>query len=419
MVVEDDGYGVSHIVAGQRCPLLGTLVVHLHVYGVALHGIMFGGCGGHYVALHRCLPFEGDELPVGSGLVFAIGFLDHIAVGVGDGDFNRFHFPYCGEVGGHSALGQRCVEDAVHHSAVVGLHHTDYGASGTGAAEQAHEVGSLLGAVLLHESLGQPVKVAGHFLIIINFEELEVCRRFEKFRYTFRFLYAREFEQDLALLVLEFLDVRGYYTELVDTCAEDVEGGVHLRGNLLVEGSDYLIVGGIGFEFSEELAFTGKEACHGAGLEILGNFGDEALFRPFHPLRFGLAYGIVDFGQLLFARGVLTENVGHRDFEHHVHTSLEVQTHAYLHLAYLVVGVPEIDFLFVDRIVELFQTLFVGVIGDVRGFGSCGSELFRLFLVMRGHERERNVEAANQNQEHRDDADKPFVLHFLLLLFVV
>ena len=106
---------------------------------------------------------------------------------------------------------------------------------------------------------GEILEVTGDLIIVINFEKLQVGARLEKVGDTLRLLDTGEFQQDLTLLVLELLDVGSHNAKLVDTSAEDVEGSIDLAVDLLIEGSDYLIVGGVALELTHELAFTHEE----------------------------------------------------------------------------------------------------------------------------------------------------------------
>ena len=205
-------------------------------------------------------------------------------------------------------------------------------------------VDGVLGCV----SLGEGCEFGQDLVVVVYFKEFEVGRRFEQVGDTLGLLHAREFEQDLACLVLELLDVGGHDAELVDTCAEDIEGSVNLALHLLLERGGHLGIRRRVLQFAEEFTLAAEEAGHCAGLEVGSHFLHEVLVGGFRTLLLSLCDGVVDLTQRGFAVGILAEDVGHRDFEHHVHTPFEVKTEADLHFAHLIVGVAQIDFLFVD-----------------------------------------------------------------------
>ena len=103
-------------------------------------------------------------------------------------------------------------------------------------------------------------EVTGNLVIVVNLEELQVRARLQKVCHTLGFLHTGELEKDLTLLVLELLDVGGNHTELVDTCAEDVEGRVNLAVNLLVESFDHLGVRGVALQLAHILTLADEEA---------------------------------------------------------------------------------------------------------------------------------------------------------------
>ena len=202
---------------------------------------------------------------------------------------------------------------------------------------------------VLRGVLGREVlQVARDLVIVVDLEELEVGARLQQVGNALGLLDARELEKDLALLVLELLDVGGHDAELVDTCAEDVEGRVDLAVDLLVEGLDHLGVRGVAAQLAHVFTLADEEAGQSARLQVGGNLVDEVAVARLGAGVLCLLDGRVDLGELCVARRVLAEDVGHRNLEHDVHAALEVKAEAHLHLADLVVGVSEIYLLLVD-----------------------------------------------------------------------
>ncbi len=241
--------------------------------------------------------------------------------------------------------------------------------------------------ILLCVKLRKAGKLTGNFIVIIHLIEFEVGTRFEKFGHTLRLFHSREFQQNLAHLVLKLLDVGSHHAELVDTGAENIERGIHLALHLLPEGFCHLAVAGRALQLSEEFTLAGEKAGHHAGLDIGGYPVDIVSFTRLGAFSLRFLHRGVDLVKLCVARRILTENIGHRDLEDHVHSPLEVQTETHLHLADLIIGIAQIYLFLVDRIVELFQTLFVNVIRLIGGFRHLGGILLGLVLVVTRHER--------------------------------
>ena len=204
--------------------------------------------------------------------------------------------------------------------------------------------------------------------------------------------------------------------ELVDTCAEDVEGCVHLRVHLLLQGLGHFLVGGSALELAQELAFANKESRHCARLYVGRHARDEILLVASGAGCLRLADSLVYLFKLCVARCVLTQQVRYRYLKDHVHTALEVKAHSHFHLAYLAVGIAQVDLFLVDGVVKLFQALLVGIARLIAGLRHADCVFLRLFLVIARHNREAEIKSAYQNQQNSNGAYKPFVLHCLIVI---
>ena len=276
MLVKHDGDAAAQVVAGDCGPVLGAAVVHLHVDHVALHVVVFGACRSDGVALQHCVALEGHQLPVCVGHVGAVGLLDHVTLGVGAGELRGLDAPHQGQVGGQSLLGCLCVHQRVNQHAVGRCDHADNGAAAAlHAAEQRVQVLALYRVV--GQKLCQTAQLVLYLVIVVDLVELQVGAGLQQLGDALRLLDARKLEQHLAVLVLQLLDVGRYDAELVDTCAEDVEGCVHLRVHLLLQGLGHLLVGGSALELAQELAFAYKESRHCARLYVGRHARDEVL----------------------------------------------------------------------------------------------------------------------------------------------
>ncbi len=146
------------------------------------------------------------------------------------------------EVAGELLLGERRIEDAVHHHAVGRRNEADHRASVALRAAEKFDKVKLVDRVLGRISHSERIQVILDFIVVVHLEELKVGRRFQKLRNPFRLLDSGKLQKNLSVLVLKLLDVGSHYAELVDTRAEDVECSVNLAVHLLLKSRSNLSV---------------------------------------------------------------------------------------------------------------------------------------------------------------------------------
>ena len=85
------------------------------------------------------------------------------------------------------------------------------------------------------QTLVELLEVVNDFLGVLGLPELEVCATLEELTHTLRLLDTGHLHHDASLCALDALDVGLDNTELVDTCAYNVEGVVDGRAYLATE----------------------------------------------------------------------------------------------------------------------------------------------------------------------------------------
>ncbi len=187
-------------------------------------------------------------------------------------------------------------------------------------------------------------------------------------------LHAGKFEQNLAVLALEYLDVGRNYAELVDTVAEYVVGGVLYRSlHGVLEGCTGSVIAGTLFEIADIKNHTevgSRTVCGGEGTILF----DECAYVVV-ALMVGLAYDGIGLGESLFESGVnilggleRTEHVGHVDLQNYVHTAFKVKTEVNSPFLNLRKGVTEIHFFLAVRVHVVFVGLVIDRVGVANFF---------------------------------------------------
>ena len=99
-------------------------------------------------------------------------------------------------------------------------------------------------------------------------------------------------------------------------------------------------------------------------------------------------------------------NIRHRHLEDYIHTALQVESEADFHFPALLKWISsEIHFLVHDRVEVLLSSLLA--------HGS------RFVLIVACHEREGKIEYTHQYQNQCDKLYNSFVLHFVIIIFLI
>ena len=248
-----------------------------------------------------------------------------------------------------------------------------------------------------------------HFAEGVSFPKLEVCTPLEEFAHTFGFFDTRHFHHDLTHLsaTLKDLDVGLSHTEAVNTLLHHLVGVAHRCFNLFFESNFHLCVcavGGDAFFFETK----GEESTELVGTYlflILCHKDIEEVFRSFgcFSLRFG--NNLLHFGIFCATASEVFHHIGHRHFENHVHTTLEVKTQANLKCFTLLVALSQ-----PYALVALTQRVKVC-------FACFHAHGFSFLFVVVSHETETQIVDADKAKQYGDYFDKSFVLHLNCCLF--
>ena len=245
------------------------------------------------------------------------------------------------------------------------------------------------------------------FRDVISFPEFEVCATLKEVTHTFGFLDTRHFHHDLTHLTLttENLDVGLSHTETVDTRAYNFVRVCYSGFNFFDKHLLYFFVSrSIAYalflelcsEDTPELIFT---------LDFLIRLYEEVYEVAFTLLRafLSLAYSSEEVSVLsiLFASEVLY-HVGYTHFENDIHTALEVKTETDFEFFAFLEGLPAEVNLFVAHRIEVSDA-------GINALSCC--DFCSLLLVVVRYKREREIEAASQEQQYGDCFYKSFVLH--------
>ena len=263
--------------------------------------------------------------------------------------------------------------------------------------------------VQLSQTAVKVLECALHFTQCVSFPKLEVCATLEEFAHTFGFFDTRHFHHDLTHLsaTLKDLDVGLSHTEAVNTLLHHLVGVAHRCFNLFFESNFHLCVcavGGDAFFFETK----GEESTELVGTYlflILCHKDIEEVFRSFgcFSLRFG--NNLLHFGIFCATASEVFHHIGHRHFENHVHTTLEVKTQANLKCLTLLVALSQ-----PYALVALTQRVKVC-------FACFHAHSFSLLFVVVSHETETQIVDADKAKQYGDYFDKSFVLHLNCCLF--
>ena len=242
------------------------------------------------------------------------------------------------------------------------------------------------------------------FVERISFPEFEVCASLKQFAHALRFLDARHFHHDLTDLTfaVQHLDVGLSHAEAVDTRAHHLvgvfNGGCHLFGEHFLHLVVRRVVGDILF-----LELGGKHAAEAVFAVLLLVDRNEDVHEV-GAFFLGLLACIGEcLGEGGFAgafTGEALHHVGHAHFEDNVHAAFKVEAETDLQFFAFFECFPVQVHLLVSHGIEVCAAVF-----------ALRRELGGFLLVVACHGREREVEKANQSQQHCNYFNKSFVLH--------
>ena len=238
----------------------------------------------------------------------------------------------------------------------------------------------------------------------IGLPEFEVGASLKQFAHALRFLDTRHFHHDLTNLAfaVQHLDIGLSHTEAVDTRAHHLvgvfNGCYHLFGEHLLHFCVGGVVGNILF-----FELRGEDAAEAVFAVLLLIDRNEDVHEV-GAFRLGLLACIGESlgkGRVVGAfAGEALHHIGHAHFEDNVHAAFKVEAETDLQFfAFFECFPVKVHFL-VPHGVEVCAAVFA----LRREFGC-------FLLVVACYGREREVEKANQSQQHCNYFNKSFVLH--------
>ena len=440
LVVENDGDSLTDVLTGDAAPLTGALIVHGHRHDLTLQVVKLAGSAGNDVTVQDGLAVNRAQCDELEHLVATLHLLG-------------LYGPSELQVGGEDRLSDRRVDDGIDSSGVTNGDITQNGRAGLSACQrlEAHELSqgefTLLGGGSLLGSLGGTVgssldlggsggvgsgllglsnRLVGLSLVAqltqcandvgqrVGLVEFQVSGTLQQLAHALGLFHARELKQD-ASSALQLLDIGLYHAKAVDTVAQHLVGVVHHSVDLVVEDALHLAVRGVGLllhalDVAEDL----RQAALGSQLLVLLAEGAHEVVLS------GLAAHHVVDGLVKLLVGIVVrkgaQDVGHRDLQCHIHTTLQVKAEAQLFLTNLLEGVVSKVHLLVGEgvqtLIERCLVLLVAGVGTLDA-GSGESLLLGHVLVVIAHKRERQIEGANQQQCNGKDSNKTFSLHLI------
>ena len=421
--VQDDSYLLADVVLGEAGPHGGTFGIHGHGHGRGTVAALLGtvevhaGVGDH-TAVQRSLTVTGVHLD-GHQLI-EVGAL-HKLRGL-DG-------PQAAETGGKD-IG-RHGQILVHGGGVYTGGKAQAGIVPTGRREHLEEGVGHGGAVAQVAKNLAHARIHGIEVYLIALEsgpEFEGGGTLEELAHTFGVLHARQFDENLAGRT-HLLDVGLGNTEAVDTVAEHVEGIVNGALGLAADDGDNLCVGGIVGHFVTKL--VGGENL---GQAALGSHLIPGSLKQADEILAGIHVVLLGLGKRCHevrvgaVAGKGLHQVFQLNLQHHVHTTLEVQT--------------QVDFLFLDALVGVAEVYFLvayrvnvgsvsdGSYGVLHKLADFGGHIVRfdklqglllgifggLALLDAGYRGEGELPNAGDSEQNSYESDPTFALHFVIVL---
>ena len=201
-------------------------------------------------------------------------------------------------------------------------------------------------AVFAAQRVVELCELAGDFVGTVAFIEFEVGRALEQLAHTLVFFHTGEFQKNLAVVILQHLDVGRYNAICVDTAAEHVgRGVVNTVLDFRFKRGGYLFVALAGFYNRAE---HHREIGAVVELAVLVYECAHVVRRVVAPdNRVGVGKGLVEcrVGICVFHGA---EHVGHGNLKNHVHTAFEVESETHAPLLHFVVVVAQPDGLLAD-----------------------------------------------------------------------
>ena len=282
-----------------------------------------------------------------------------------------------------------------------GMHH--FGVrQGLFLALYGHGVGSLL--QLFHHRI-RLFEHREYLRIIIGKPELQRSSSLEELAHTLRLLHTGKLHEDTPRRP-DLLDIRLRHAETVDTAAQDVERVVDGTLGLLPQHADHLFVGAGGGDLLAQLLRVEDQRQRSVARQVGVRTREERdeILGTVLLLAPGLRKGRIEDGVLAIV-GQRPHHILDGDFEHDVHTALQVETEVDLPLLYLFVGETQEYFLGLDRVEIGLLLILLEFGGELFGIAS------RFPLDVSCHERERKLVSTCDRQNNRNGFDCASVLH--------